>query len=500
MNEKYMGELMAIRSSTTGTVWVGRLAAIAVLIFLGLPGISAQQTPASASTTAQAQPPAVQAALSAAPPPSPAQDAQTPEVLHLLVGRSLVITSPTRIKRVSLADPAIAEALVVSPFQVVLNGKAPGGVSLVLWDESDQAETYEVSVDIDLVSLSQTLHEAFPGEPVQLQASRDVVMISGKISSQEVATKILDLVKNATPKVTSLMEVPVAPVGDILLEVKFADVELTSLSQLGINLLYPGTNTIGSVGTQQFSPPTLVTAGSNAGTTSAGVNGLTNTFNVNNLLNIFLYQKNINLAATIQALQQKNVLQILAEPNLLAASGKEASFLAGGEFPFPILQGTATGGNSGITIQFKEFGVRLTFTPTLEADGYIHLKVSPEVSSLDFTNALTISGFTIPALSTERFASEMDLKDGQSFAIAGLLDNRVTDVLDKVPGLGDVPVLGKLFQSRSRSKTNNELLVLVTPHIVQPLVPDNVPAGPAFPEPFLPTATAPATSKTPEKN
>jgi pilus assembly protein CpaC len=207
---------------------------------------------------------------------------------------------------------------------------------------------------------------------------------------------------------------------------------------------------------------------------------------LSNLLNIFYVRPDINLAATLQALQQNNVLEILAEPNLLTASGKEASFLAGGEFPFPILQSTGgSGGFAGITIQFKEFGVRLNFTPTLTLDGLIHLKVEPEVSSLDFTNALTLSGFTIPALSTRRVKSEMDLADGQSFAIAGLIDNRVTDQLSKVPGIGDIPIIGKLFQSWSKQKSSDELLVVVTPHIVQPLTAANAPKGPVFPSPFL---------------
>jgi len=457
------------------------IALFAALIFLCGSPAEGQQTPA----------PAV--------PPAAAAD--MPQALHLLVGRSLVITSPTRIKRISLADPEIAEAIVVSPYQVVLNGKKPGGVSFLLWDETDQSEAFEVSVDIDILSLNQKIHEAFPSEPVELEGSRDVVMISGKISSAETAAKILEIVKNATPKVTSLMEVPLPTMSDILLEVKFAEVERTALTQLGINIMSTGAgNTVGAVGTQQFSPPSLVATGSGTGTTTTGTGAFTNTFSVGSLLNIFLYRQDINLGATIQALQEKNVLEILAEPNLLTASGKEASFLAGGEFPYPVLQGTSTGGSAGITIQFKEFGVRLTFTPTLEADGYIHLKVKPEVSSLDFTNALTIQGFLIPSLSTERFESEMDLKDGQSFAIAGLLDNRVTDVLEKVPGLGDIPLLGKLFQSRSRTKSRNELLVLVTPHVVQPLTPGHLPPGPAFPQPFLANPAALAPPKTPEKN
>jgi pilus assembly protein CpaC len=181
---------------------------------------------------------------------------------------------------------------------------------------------------------------------------------------------------------------------------------------------------------------------------------------------------------------------------LLTASGKEASFLAGGEFPYPVLQGTAVGGSQGITIQFKEFGIRLGFTPTMMADGTIHLKVAPEVSSLDFTNAVTISGFTIPALSTRRVESEMDLRDGQSFAIAGLINNQVTKELSKVPGLGDIPLLGKLFQSYSLNRSHNELLVLVTPRVVHALAPSEVPSGPAVPVPYL-SALPAAPAKTP---
>jgi pilus assembly protein CpaC len=417
------------------------------------------------------------------------QSGEVPQALHLLVGRSLVITSPSRIKRVSLADPAIAEAIVVSPTQVLVNGKAPGGVSLIIWDENEQSQAFEVSVDIDVLSLTEKIHEVFPNEPVVVETSKDVVMLSGKISSQAVADKILEVVKGTTPKVTSLMEVPASPPGEILLEVKFAEVDKTALQELGINILsLPGAKNIGTISTQQFSPPQLVAP-------SQGVNS---GIGVSNLLNIFLFRPDINLAATIQALQQNNVLEILAEPNLLTASGKDASFLAGGEFPFPIVQGTTGGGFAGITIQFKEFGVRLNFTPTLLPSGLIHLHVKPEVSALDFTNALNVSGFLIPALSTRRVESEMDLRDGQSFAIAGLVDNRDTEQLSKIPFIGDIPVLGKLFTSRSINKTRDELLVMVTPRVVQPIQPQQQKPELFFPKPFLtPTPGTTEQPKTP---
>ena len=451
--------------------------AFALLGVLGTaPGMLAQVQPAAqpASPTTQAAPP------TQVPSGQPAES-EGPKTLHLLVGRSIVISSPARIKRVSLADPNIAEAIVVSPTQVLVNGRTPGGVSLLIWDESDQSQSFEVSVDIDVLGLSQKIHEVFPSEDVHIETSRDVVMLSGKISSAVVADKILEVVKNTTPKVTSLMQVPTIPTAQILLQVRFAEVNRAAISQFGINILsLPGAKNIGTISTQQFAPPQLV--GSNTSSTAIGLS---------DLLNIFIFRPDINLAATIKALQEQNVLEILAEPNLMTESGKDASFLAGGEFPFPILQSSGgSGGFAGITIQFKEFGVRLNFTPTLTPDGLIHLKVKPEVSSLDFTNALTLQGFVIPALATNRVESEMDLTDGQSFAIAGLLDNRVTEQLQKIPGIGDIPILGKLFQSRSVNKSKNELLIVVTPRIVHPVPADKPAPNLDFPRPFIGPATA----------
>jgi pilus assembly protein CpaC len=295
-------------------------------------------------------------------------------------------------------------------------------------------------------------------------------------------------VKSSTTKVTSLMQVPTNPAGEILLQVRFAEVNRSAINQFGINLLsLPGAKNIGTVSTQQFSPPQLTTSNGVTSTPTTGTN-----IGLSDLLNIFIYRPDINLAATIQALQEQNLLEILAEPNLMTESGKDASFLAGGEFPFPILQSTGgSGGFAGITIQFKEFGVRLNFTPTLTPDGLIHLKVKPEVSSLDFTNALTLQGFVIPALATNRVESEMNLTDGQSFAIAGLMDNRVTEQLQKVPGIGDIPILGKLFQSRSVNKSKNELIVVVTPHIVHPLTADKPAPNLGFPKAFMPPTVVP---------
>ena len=475
------------------------LAAFVGLLIGGPANAGQQPSPSQASAPPmQGVPPVAPSTQGGRP-----EESEAPQTLHLLVGRSIVISSPTRIKRVSLADPNIAEAIVVSPYQVLVNGKTPGGVSLLLWDESDQSQAFEVSVDIDVLGLSQKIHEVFPAEDVRIETSKDVVMLSGKISATAVADKILEVVKNATPKVTSMMQVPAAPTGQILLQVRFAEVDRTALSQLGINILSTGAGkTIGNITTGQFggvSSPKITDVFPVKGPQPAVGEQFTTEQTISDVLNIFLFNPNIHLGAVIKALQAKDLLQILAEPNVLTESGKEASFLAGGEFPFPILQSSAGGGFAGITIQFKEFGVRLNFTPTLTADGLIHLKVRPEVSSLDFSQALTIQGFVIPALSTRRVESEMDLSDGQSFAIAGLVDNRVTELLSKIPGIGDIPVLGKLFRSRSLNKTRNELLIVVTPRVVQPLAADKAPHGPEFPVPFLePVSPAPAKPATPK--
>jgi len=432
--------------------------------------IAAAAPSAAAEQTSVEHDPVAAAAATQAP------DSSEPQTLHLLVGRSLVISSPARIKRVSLADPEIAEAIVVSPTQVLVNGKKPGGVSLLLWDELDQSQSFEVSVDIDVLSLTQKIHEVFPAENVHIDTSKDSIILTGQISSTVVADKILEVVKGATPKVTSMMEVPVTVAQQVLLQVKFAEVNRSTIDSFGINFIStPGAKNVGVVGTQQFAPPQLVNQANGAGSTI----GLTD------LLNVFVFRPDINLAVTIKALQDQNLLQILAEPNLITESGKDASFLAGGEFPYPVPQAGGAGGYTSITIQFKEYGVRLSFTPTCSPDGMIHLRVKPEVSSLDYTNALSISGYIVPAISTRRVESEMDLQDGQSFAIAGLLDNTVTNQFQKIPWIGDVPVLGKLFQSHSYNKSKSELLVVVTPRVVKPLAPDHVPNGPQFPVPFL---------------
>ena len=275
------------------------------------------------------------------------------------------------------------------------------------------------------------------------------------------------------------VDVP-APGAQILLKVKFASVDRSASTQLGMNLLSTGAaNTIGAVSTGQYSPPGAPAV--SPGTPIAST--------ITEALNLFFFRPDLNLGATIQALQVKGLLQILSEPNVLAQDGKQSSFLAGGEFPFPSVSAGGAGSTPAVSIQFREYGVRLTFTPIITPRGTIQLQVAPEVSALDFTNGLVISGFNVPALTTRKLSTQVELNEGQSFAIGGLLDNRTTDTLEKIPFISEIPFIGKFFQSKSVSKQNTELIVIVTPELVRP-----IPAGQPLPDlkftvPFMPTNT-----------
>jgi pilus assembly protein CpaC len=365
----------------------------------------------------------------------------------------------------------------------MINGKAPGIVSLILWDRTGKSTSYDLVVEIDLSLVQRQLEEQFPTENINVSSAKGALILSGSASDPRVVEKAIEVAGSFSQKVINLLQLPPPPdTEQILLQVKFADVDRIALQQLGVNLFTTGAlNTLGSTSTQQFGQG-LTNLTLNTVSPAQGP-GFTSSQTLNDVLNVFFFRFDLNFGAMIKALQQKSLLQILAEPNLLASNGKEASFLAGGEFPFPVVQGGT--GIQTVTIQFKEFGVRLTFTPTVTSSGKIRLKVRPEVSALDFTNAVTIAGFFVPALSTRRAETEIELSDGQSFAIAGLIDNRVTEIYSKIPAIGDIPILGYLFRSRNLQKSKTELLVLVTPKFVRPLNPDQVPPLPENPKPFL---------------
>jgi len=414
--------------------------------------------------------------------PSQSEQPQGSAPLRVMVGKSLLINTTERLRRISITDPGIAFAQVITPTQILVHGKSPGEVSLLIWDELERSRSFDLRVDVDVSACAEEEHRVFPDEQIVVTPSRAAVVLSGHVSTEDVAKRAGELASAYSPKVVNVLTF--GPVGaqEVLLQVKFAEVDRSALTQLGVNFISTGAaNTLGTVTTGQFggfgpqtlTPGTSVTANGTTATTTAGTT-------VNNVLNLFLFRSDINLGATIEALETKNLLQILAEPNLIAVNGKEASFLAGGQFPFPIVQPGA--GFTAVTISFKEFGVRLQFTPVIMPNGNIHLKVAPEVSTLDFANALTISGFTVPALSTRKAETEFELQDGQSFVIAGLMDNRVTDIYNKIPGLGDIPILGNFFRSKSLQKSNSELMVLCTVHRVSPSAEQPPPKNP---KPFL---------------
>ena len=435
---------------------------------------------ATAITSSQDQPPSPGSAPEQTGPGATAQPPSEPQgaaPLRVMVGKSLLINTTERLKRVSVTDPAVADAIPVTPNQILVHGRAPGEVSLLIWDELERSRSFDLRVDVDVSAAAEEEHRVFPDEQIVVTPSRSAIVLSGHVSTEDVAKRAGQIADAYSKSVVNVLTF--GPVGaqEVVLEVKFAEVDRSAVLQLGVNFFSTGAaNTIGSVTTQQFGGFQV-----GQGSSSGGGANTTPALNINDALNLFLFRPDINFGVVIKALQQKNLLQILAEPNLIAVNGKEASFLAGGEFPFPVIQSGQ--GNNAVTIQFKEFGVRLKFTPLIMPNGNIHLRVVPEVSTLDFTNSITISGTTIPALSTRRAETEFELQDGQSFVIAGLMDNRVTNLAGKVPGLGDIPILGTFFKSKNQQKSRTELMVLCTARKISPAV--QPPALPTNPQPFL---------------
>ena len=434
--------------------------------------------------------------LTAAVPRDPAPPVeQGTDAVRLLVGRSTIVNVGKPIARVSLTSADIADALVTSPTELLINGKAAGTISMFVWDRAGAIRRYEVNVQRDLGRLSAQLKELFPKESIDVRANGKTAVLSGNVSSKDVADKMASLAGSfvdSKEELVSLLQVGLAGQSNqVLLRVRFAEVSRSAMTELGIGLFTSPTgvkNTIARVTTDQFP--------------SVGFDGLTYTkpdnkfgsdptsssgkFTFSDFLNLFLFSEKYDLGALIKALQVKGLFQSLAEPNLVAESGKEASFLAGGEFPIPIAQGSV--GGTSISVVFKEFGIRLSFTPVVNGNR-VHLKVKPEVSSLDFTNAVSLNGFRIPALSTRRTETEVELNDGQTFAIAGLMNNTMNTTMQKIPGIGDIPILGLLFKSKAAQKNQTELVVMITPEILANNSPGVTPNLPKMPEQFLPPST-----------
>jgi pilus assembly protein CpaC len=378
---------------------------------------------------------------------------------------------------VYVSDPSILNSVTLSPNQIVVTAMTSGTSSLVILDEVGQAQSYVVSSDLDVAGLRTAMSEAMHGDTVNIEGSGDRVTLSGKVGSDAQADTAYKLAGLYSKEVANALTVAPEHPKQVRLKVRILEVDRSKANQYGINLFNPGGNTsfLASTTTTQYAS----TATYAANGTSSGV------LTTSNPLNFMLYSTKLNLGATVQDLESKQILQILAEPTITTISGVKADFLSGGEFPFPVIQPGGAGSSPVVTIMFREYGVKVEFTPTVNADGTIRLKVAPEVSSLDYTNSVTIGGFTIPALATRRAETEVELHSDQSFAISGLLDQRTTDIMSKTPGAANIPILGALFKSKNVSHSNTELVVIVTPTLVNPLTDTVEPIQPDLPIPPL---------------
>lgn len=429
------------------------------------------------------------AVLAQAPPagaqPAAATSQDSTNDLSLAVGKSVVLDLARPVTRIVVGAGGFAEAQAISPTQILLNGKAPGETSLIIWDQTGGRQFFNVTVrqssfaSNDLLDgVRRELRAELPGQNVRVSQDNGIIFLRGTVTNLNSSDRAFTIASTAG-KVVNLLNVNVpAPEPQILLKVKFASVDRNRLKQLGLSFANGGAgNFIGQISTGQF---TGISAGAGGALSPGG----------NNIWGIY---PGLGLGASLEALETKGVSEVLAEPNVLAKNGHQASFLAGGEYPYPVAQSGVTGGGSApITIQYKQYGVLLAFLPTITNRGTIRLQVAPEVSALDYGNAVDVGGAVVPALTIRRVKTEVELAEGQTFVIGGLLDNRETENFQKIPFIGDIPILGKFFQSMQRTRTNTELIVTVTPEIVNPIE-----AGAPVPELKFPTGFLPPNSSIP---
>ncbi len=383
-------------------------------------------------------------AVAAAPALRAQQVFSQPErVISVSKGASVLLVNPVALQRFSVGDPSICEATIVSPTEVVINGKGLGSTTLLIWDNSTQVKVYSVEVTADAPALERYLRQLMPDEQITVTASGNSVTLSGNVKDPGSVGRAIDIARGSGATIIDNLVAP--PAVQVLLRVRFAEINRSLLKRWSTQL-------------QTVNPQILSDNGNYTSSTDPSATATTVSFLLDNL------PGNPQLQALINAAEQRGDFRDLAEPNLMTLPGKEAYFLAGGRFPFPAVQGG--GASNAIGVQFEEFGVRLRFTPTITRSGAIRLKLAPEVSALDFANGLVISGFTIPTITTRRAETEVELREGQYLAIAGLLDNTVTDNITKIPFLGDIPILGQLFRSKNLQQKRTELLVLVSPHLV----------------------------------
>lgn len=463
----------------------GKLSAVlaAALWTVAIPGAAAQNSIAAAAPTAAAE---------GAGNGGGGAISATGDSLKLLVGRSMFINTGSRLRRVYVSNPDVLNSFTASPNQIVVTAKAPGVSGVILWDETGQSHSYFIDSDVDVAELRTAVKDALPGENIRVEGHEDQVALAGTVSSKAADDEALKLASLFAKNVTDSLVITQQHIPQVRLKVRVVEIDRSKAEQLGFNFFGGGKNTFNS-STGQYPAISVapnVQAGTTSGSAGASVSSL---LALSSLLNLFYYNNSLGLGAAIEALENQQILQILAEPTITAVSGEKASFLSGGEFPFPVIQGASSGFTS-VTIQFRPYGVKLDFSPTVLPDGTIQMRVAPEVSALDYTNAVEISGYTIPAISTRRADTQVVLRSGQSFAITGLLDNRTTDLLQKMPGIGDVPILGKLFQTKSQTHSVAELVVIVTPTLVDPLA-EGAPPAAAEPKMVIPFINDPKFDK-----
>ena len=390
--------------------------------------------------------------------------------VQLIAGRSTVIGTEFDITRIAVTNPDVADAVVVQAREILIDGKKPGTVSLIVWGSGSRTQ-YNIVVEQPTTSLEQQLHMLFPGEDVTVGTNEGATILSGHVSSTNVMLRMGEIATASMPKaqIINLLQVPGGSESQqVMLQVRFAEVNRRVLTEAGLGLFMTRDRVLARSTTQQFAAPTF-----------EGENGKDKLV-FSDFLNLFFWDRKVGVGGVLRALESTGAFQSLAEPNLIAYNGHEASFLAGGEFPVPVVSGLT----GQVSIIFKEFGIRLNFMPTIAGDA-IRLKVRPEVSTLDFANGITLSGFRIPALTTRRAETVVELKDGQSFAIAGLLDNISQNDGAAVPIMSKLPIVGPLFKSRSKRAEQTELMVLITPRLVRALDPDEVPPLPTSAQPFI---------------
>lgn len=398
--------------------------------------------------------------------------------LHVVSGQSFYLNNNyTEYAELYVDNPQIVAAYVVNPHQVLVGGKAPGSATVVVSDHGGNSTTYSVRVDSDVSPLQAAVENNYPFDKINVAANQDAITLTGYVVSKEEFDAVDKLAIGYSKKVVNSLRIAPSHVREVRLQVRFAEIDRTKAAQAGFNFLSLGKN-IAMTGTGQassFVPPSL---GGSVGATATATAAT-----VSNPMQLFLFNTGLNLGATIEDLEQKSVLQILAEPSISALSGHQAKFLDGGEFPFPIVQPSA-GGVSSVTVDFMPYGVQLFFEPVVLDDGTIRLHVAPQVSALDYTNEVTVDGSTIPAIDTRSAETDIELRDGQTFALSGLLDHRITNEFSSMPGISSIPILGWLFKSKNVQTSTTDLIVIVTANIVDPL---SLPG----PEPELPKPVTP---------